>query len=103
MKKYNILFLLYLFFMVASCGTLKEGFKNPKKNSSDEFLVKKKSPLVMPPDFNELPVPNSNTTSTETKSSDIKELILDEKNKITIESGNETNLEKSLLEQIKNQ
>ena len=64
--------------MVTSCGTLKEG-------------------------FNELPVPNSNTTSTETKSSDIKELILDEKNKITIESGNETNLEKSLLEQIKNQ
>ena len=57
----------------------------------------------MPPDYNELPVPNSNTTSTETKSSDIKELILDEKNKITIESGNETNLEKSLLEQIKNQ
>ena len=36
-------------------GQLKEGFKNQKKNSSDEFLVEKKSPLVMPPEFNELP------------------------------------------------
>ena len=40
-----------------SCGTIREGFSSQKKNSIDEFLVEKKSPLVMPPDFNELPLP----------------------------------------------
>ena len=36
-----------------SCGTMKEGFTSQKKKSTDEFLVKKKSPLVMPPEFEE--------------------------------------------------
>ena len=49
------LFCLILSFF--SCGTIKEGFTNQKKTSSDEFLVEKKSPLVMPPDYNDLPVP----------------------------------------------
>ena len=30
-----------------SCGTIKEGFSSQKKNSIDEFLVEKKSPLVI--------------------------------------------------------
>ena len=40
---------LFLF----SCSGLKKGFSNQKKNNSDEFLVEKKAPLVMPHDFNE--------------------------------------------------
>ena len=103
MKKINILFLLCVFFTLAYCGTVKEGFKNPKKNNSDEFLVEKKSPLVMPPDYNELPIPNNNKATLETGSSEIKELIFDEKNETIDESDSEINLEKSVLEQIKNQ
>ena len=59
MKYLKILLLIYLLFSFNSCGTIKEGFTNQKKNSSDEFLVEKKSPLVMPPDYSELPVPSS--------------------------------------------
>ena len=103
MKKINSLFLLYLFFTLVSCGTVKEGFKNQKKDSSDEFLVEKKSPLVMPPDYNELPIPNNNQTSIKTDDTDVKDLIFEEKNETTAQSDNEINLEKSLLEQIKNQ
>ena len=102
MKKINSLFLLYLFFTLVSCGTVKEGFKNQKKDSSDEFLVEKKSPLVMPPDYNELPIPNNNKTSIKTDDTDVKDLIFEEKNETTAQSDNEINLEKSLLEQIKN-
>ena len=103
MKKINILFLSYLFFVLSSCGTLKEGFKNPKKDNSDEFLVEKKSPLVMPPDYNELPIPNDNKTSIKTDDTDVKELIFKDKDATAVESDSEINLEKSLLEQIKNQ
>ena len=54
--------LILLIFMITlnSCGTIKEGFVSKKKNSTDEFLVKKKSPLVMPPEFYELPIPGNN-------------------------------------------
>ena len=56
MKKFNLLFILGIALIILSgSNTVKKGFKNPKKNSSDEFLVEKKSPLVMPPEFNELP------------------------------------------------
>ena len=46
---------------------LKKDFQIKKKNSSDEFLVEKKSPLVMPPDYNELPIPKSKNKMNEEK------------------------------------
>ena len=77
MKKIKVmLFLTIVFFTFQSCQTIKEGFTSQKKKSTDEFLVEKKSPLVMPPDFNELPLPK------------ISESIEEEEN----ESGN--NIEK---------
>ena len=48
MKYFKIIILLVLSLLIFSCGAVKEGFSNQKKNSSDEFLVEKKSPLVMP-------------------------------------------------------
>ena len=105
MKKINILLLLYLFFVFSSCGTVKEGFQNKKKDNSDEFLVEKKSPLVMPPDYNELPIPKNNKTLINTDNTDVKDLIFEENNEtdVDIDSDIEINLEKSLLEKIKNQ
>ena len=63
MKKFNFFLILNLIFvMLTSCGTIKEGLSMQKKDNSDEFLVEKKSPLLMPPDFDELPVPNSDSS-----------------------------------------
>ena len=103
MKKTKILFLFYIFFIISSCGTVKEGFKNPKKDNSDEFLVEKKSPLVMPPDYNELPFPKNTNVLDVKVDEDFKDLIFDEKKETFIDSDKEVNLEKSLLEQIKKQ
>ena len=53
MKKISsILLFAIVFFTFQSCQTVKEGFTSQKKKSTDEFLVEKKSPLVMPPEFN---------------------------------------------------
>ena len=60
MKNINIL-LIVLTFLV-SCGSLKEAGKvlrNEKTNTTDEFLVKKKQPLVLPPEFDKIPEPGS--------------------------------------------
>ena len=78
MKKFNLLFILGIALIILSgCNTVKKGFKNPKKNSSDEFLVEKKSPLVMPPEFNELPIPNQNEDTSQKQENNIKNLISD--------------------------
>ena len=80
MKIFKKLILLSFIFLITSCGTLKEGFSNQKKNNNDEFLVEKKSPLIMPPDYNELPVPNTETTSAENEKNSIKSLVTNEEN-----------------------
>ena len=73
-----------------------------KKNSSDEFLVEKKSPLVLPPDYNELPIPNEEMEKK--GSNEIKSLITKSTNNSTKENSNEENssFEKLILEKIKN-
>ena len=40
MKNLKYLTLILILFLYG-CGTIKEGFVNQKKNSSDEFLVQK--------------------------------------------------------------
>ena len=103
MKQIKILILITITLLFSSCGTIKEGFKNQKKNNTDEFLVEKKSPLVMPPDYNELPVPQKEIASNEKEENEIKKLISsNEDNKIEndIVEKNQT-FEDSLLKKIK--
>ena len=52
---YNTFLILALSSFLFSCG----GFKLKKKaESGEEFLIEKKDPLVLPPDFSKLPKPN---------------------------------------------
>ena len=55
-------FLIFIFLILISCSSFKEAGKvlrNEKTNTTDEFLVKKREPLVLPPDFKEIPEPGS--------------------------------------------
>ena len=90
---------------LSSCGTIKEGFSSQKKNSIDEFLVEKKSPLVMPPNFNKLPLPQQTNQLTEDEeNTDIKSLLTENKdtNLDNQNTNQNTNFENSILEKIKN-
>ena len=106
MKKFNFFLILNLIFvMLSSCGTIKEGFSAQKKNNSDEFLVEKKSPLLMPPDFDELPVPNSDSSLNNNENNEIKKLITKSEDNISgsdnSENANAT-VEEFILDKIKN-
>ena len=102
MKKFNLLFILGIALIILSgCNTVKKGFKNPKKDSSDEFLVEKKSPLVMPPEFNELPIPNKSDDTKQKQNNKIKSLITDN-NENTDQEVSSSDLEGSVLSKIKN-
>ena len=97
--------LILAFFLLQNCSTIKEGFTSQKKNSVDEFLVEKKSPLVMPPDFEELPVPGVETETEDKDQSEIKSLLSSDNKKTNNKTNTTqipTTLEGSILEKIKN-
>ena len=107
MKKLKIFILLNLFFVLFnSCGTVKDAFSTWKKDNTDEFLVEKKNPLKIPPNYDVLPVPGSGDSITEeNKDEKIKELITKNEtneNKSNEESGESSkSLEELLLGKIK--
>ena len=102
MKQFKILVLIAIAMLLSSCSSVKEGFKNQKKNNSDEFLVEKKSPLIMPPDFDELPIPQEGNMNKENEN-EIKKLISKNKEDNTKKDIGEQNksFENSLLKKIK--
>ena len=57
MKINNIILILIIAITGLSCQSIKDGLSGNKSENSDEFLVQKKSPLVLPPKFLELPRP----------------------------------------------
>ena len=83
-----------------SCNTLdsvKKGLTGEKENSTDEFFIKKKDPLIIPPDFEDLPTPDELSTETAEISDFEKDLeILIEDN--SSESGS---VEDSILKKIR--
>ena len=103
MKHLKIFILSNLFLFLLSCGTVKEGFSNQKKNNSDEFLVEKKTPLVMPPNYNELPEPKINQQEIREEKNSIKSLLLQEDDTLNDNEidDKDKKLEESLLEKIK--
>ena len=100
MKKINKS-LLYMFFVVFlnSCGSMSEAGKvlrNEKIKTTDEFLVKKRQPLVLPPDYNTLPTPGTK----EKKVDNNINKILKIPNQSDTSKSNTTSIEQSIINKI---
>ena len=101
MDNSKIIIIFIFFSFLTSCGVVKEGFKSPKQNKNDEFLVEKKSPLIMPPEFNDLPVPNSKNQMIKNEDKTIKNLIeISDENKNNKVKKNSSSLEGQILSEI---
>jgi len=62
MFKKKIIFPLLFIFLFTACSkndwdSVKRGLTGQKGNNTDEFLVRKKDPLILPPEFGKLPTP----------------------------------------------
>ena len=108
MKKTNPLIAsLLLLLFLNSCGTVAEGLGASKKKGGDEFLVEKKSPLVLPPSFGELPEPGKhpkeNIISDKKNTSDIEDIINQSSSVSTNKksSNTENSIEESIIKKIK--
>ena len=106
MKKIKIfLFLLLVTLILNNCGGFQGAMDPQRKNKTDEFLVEKKLPLSMPPDFEKLPIPK-NEKVIENEDNNLKKLIVNNQTTSSEISNDGKNtvgsFEKSLIEKIKN-
>jgi len=106
MKK--VLLTIIILSFLNSCQSVSEGFTLKKKNNGDEFLVEKKNPLVLPPDYSELPTPeninslNKNENITENDKDKFEKIINKSKNIDNSEQNvTSSSIEESILKNIK--
>ena len=99
---YNVFIILTVSSFLFSC----EGFKLKKKaDSGQEFLIEKKDPLILPPDFSKLPKPNEQPKTVE-KEVNIKSVFdgeqsgLEEDNN---QNSSKSNIKKSISDKIQKQ
>jgi hypothetical protein len=100
----NTLYLLIVLITFSACQSVKDGLSGKKKSNSDEFLVEKKNPLVLPPEFEKLPEPETLIKKKDNEIS-LKEILTKNNTIINTKSISETSsrsLEKSILEKINN-
>mgnify|MGYP001162796729 CR=1 FL=1 len=97
------IYLTILIFLPA-CQSAQDVLTLKKKESGDEFLVEKKNPLVLPPSYGELPMPNEVQEIDEKKDNNDIQATL-KKNKLikneTIKNSEPTSIEESVLKKIK--
>ncbi len=113
-KFFKISKLFFILLFLYSCGSVGEALQGKKRSDQgDEFLIDKKNPLVMPPDFDKLPKPGeANIDSTKdisSNQSNIKDLLKKQNDCVlenncdenTISSDKSSSIESSILKKIK--
>ena len=107
MKTFKNIFILALFLIFfQSCASMKDGLSRSKKDNTDEFLVEKKNPLKLPPDYEVLPTPNQEELSEKKKSNNEIEKLLNvpkqnSKDRENLKKKKNSSLEEFLLEKVK--
>ena len=98
-------FLIILLFVLCSCEGVKSALSGKKYENSDEFLVIKKNPLILPPNFNDLPSPkdvvdNNQIENIENEIEDLISSVKDNSEEL-LESSSSSDTESFVLEKIK--
>ena len=96
----NFFLMIVMFPLLYSCGDVGKVLRNEKIKTTDEFLVKKKGPLVLPPNFEKIPEPNTILKKEVNQKDKIRNILKAPKKKNTINKSS-SSIEKSILEKIR--
>ena len=93
---FKISLILVTAFILQGCANVKEGLSLKKKEGIDEFLIERKNPLTVPPDFSSLPKPRNSDDENkiEDKDIDLKKVLTETPGDISVSSSD--NIEKSI-------
>jgi hypothetical protein len=104
-KSFSFLISIIIFTILTGCQDVKKGLSGKKIDEGNEFLVIKKNPLVVPPNFNELPQPSDNNlenNSNKDNENEFKNIMKNKEDNISENDSTTTgNLEENILKQIK--
>ena len=98
-----VLFITFVLFIVTSCTSMQEAgqvLRNEKIKTNDEFLVKKKQPLILPPDYDKIPEPGS-SNKTQNNDKDKIRKILKKSDVDQSEMNKSGSVEKSIIDKIR--
>ena len=101
MIKKKLLILLITLAFLTSCNSFKRAITGEKKKPGSEFMVIKKEPLTLPPDFTDLPEPEEEDISEEEETVEVKKILKGIANNTEISTGTSEGLEDSILKKIK--
>ena len=97
----KIIYISFLVFFATSCAgtydSVKRGITGQKQSTTDEFLIEKKDPLILPPDYENLPTPDERNAASEEIS------VFEENLEISVEensSSSTDSVENSILKKI---
>ena len=97
--KYLKIFLVFVILIgIHGCGGVRDAVTGQKKKTTDEFLIKKKDPLILPPDFDNLPIPKSKKTKDVNSS---LEAAIGNSNNSNSSSESSSNLENMILRELR--
>jgi len=102
LNKLTILLLSLIFIFLHGCQSVQDNLSLKKKESSEEFLVEKKNPLVLPPNFGDLPKPLSEEKIIDQNKQEIDLSKIFKKPKSKSSSDINKSLEDSIREKIGN-
>ena len=104
MKKINLnlIILITLVPLLTFCGGVRDALEGKKRSQqSDEFLVKKKNPLQMPPDINKLPAPGDDLEKEgQTNDAEVKDLLKIKENNNTEDTSSGSDLLNNMKKKI---
>ena len=104
MKKFklNLILLITLIPLLTFCGGVRDALEGQKRSDqSDEFLVKKKNPLQMPPDMNKLPKPGDDMEiSSQSNNEEVKDLLKIKDDNISEDSSSGSDLLNNMKKKI---
>ena len=100
-------FLIAIIFLLNSCQGVKDALEGKRRSKSgDEFLIEKKNPLALPPNFEDLPEPidttEVNKTSESENEDDLQKIIAQSEGISNQEINTSESLEGLILEEINN-
>ena len=81
---------------LSGCQNVRENLSMKKKQNVDEFLIEKKNPLILPPDFSKLPEPRKNKEDDVSQDDNIDLTKVLDKNDELEEKTLPSDLEKSI-------
>ena len=98
----NLILLIILAPLLTFCGGVRDALEGKKRSEqSDEFLVKKKNPLQMPPDMNKLPTPGDDLEiKSQTNNDEVKDLLKIRENNNTEDTSNGSDLLNNMKKKI---